>query len=290
MTENSDNKSKFEVDRARFGLKPQEDKPHSSSIRQKGAIAAAIGYLLLKFKSFGALLFPLFKILKLAKFAAVGGKILATSGTMLISIWFYAQQWGWKFAVGFVLSIFVHELGHVFAAWRLGIPVSAPIFIPGFGALILQKRAAKSTWDEAIIGIGGPAAGLLAGLFCIGLYHLTGSHLYLALAYTGFFINLFNLIPVPPLDGGWIVGAVSPYLWLIGTGLMVIGFLFGYIHNPMILMLVVLSLPRLWRGLKTGSAAGSGVTEVTMTQRLTMGTCYIGLATTLAVLMSYSLH
>src|SRR5438445_3188982 len=165
-----------------------------------GPIGVALAYLL--------------KYLPLA--AKFGLAALKTGGTMLVSMWFYASFYGWWFALGFVLCILAHELGHVYVAWRMGVPVTAPIFIPGFGALILQKRQARSAWDEALIGIGGPVAGTLAGLFCLLIYHRTGSRLMLALADTGLFINLFNLAPIFPLAGGWITGPISPRLWLIG--------------------------------------------------------------------------
>src|SRR5207253_8577684 len=98
---------------------------------------------------------------------------LKTGITMLVSIGYYSLLFGWPFAAGFVLCILVHELGHVFVAWRMGVPVSAPLFIPGMGALILQKRWARSAWDEALIGIGGPVAGTAAGLACWALSGVT---------------------------------------------------------------------------------------------------------------------
>ena len=224
------------------------------------------------------------------KYLALIGKFalpaLKTGGTMLISIWVYAQMWGASFAVGFVLSILVHEMGHVFAAWRLGIPVSAPLFIPGFGAIILQKQAAKSTWDEALIGIGGPIGGTIAGLISLALFWVTGNPLFKAIAYTGFFLNLFNLIPVFPLDGGWITGAISPRIWLVGTVAMIVGFVMGWIRNPLIFILILLSLPRLWKGLRTGKIEEHGQVPVTSTQRITMGVAYVSLAALLLWLMT----
>jgi Zn-dependent protease len=221
----------------------------------------------------------------LLKFGLVA---LKTGGTMLLSIWFYAFRFGWWFALGFVLCILVHELGHVFAAWRLGVPVSAPIFIPGMGALILQKRAARSAWDEALIGIGGPVAGALAGLACLVLYQVTGNPMMLGLAYFDFLINLFNLAPVFPLDGGWITGAVSPRIWLLGMVGMTAAFLTGQVRNPMILFLLFLSLPRLWRGLTTGEMMQPGAEPTTPQQRVTMGLAYVGLAGLLFWLTGYT--
>lgn len=252
------------------------------TLARYGPVALFVLFLLSKLKllaAVGKFLLPVFQFLKL-------GKLLTTGSTMLLSVGVYAQIFGWKFAVGFVLSIFAHEMGHVYAAWRLGIPVSAPIFIPGMGALILQKKAAKSTWDEALIGIGGPVAGTLAGLLCLAAYAATGSGLMLALAYTGFLINLFNLIPLFPLDGGWITGAVSPRLWMIGLAGMVTLFAAGMIRNPFILLILLLSLPRLWHGLRTGDVTPEGGSPVTPRRRLAMGSAYVALCGSLAWLMA----
>jgi Zn-dependent protease len=247
---------------------------------------AAKGDSLRRLGPIGVLLATLLKYLPfLVKFGLVA---LKTGGTMLISMWVYALLYGWWFAVGFVVCIFVHELGHVFMAWRLGVPASAPIFIPGMGALILQKRAARSAWDQALIGIGGPAAGTVAGLVCLYIHQITGSPLMLALAYTSFFLNLFNLAPVVPLDGGWITGAISPRIWLIGMVGMVAAFLTGRVHNPMILLLLIMSFPRLWRGLTTGESMHPGAEPTTPPQRLWMGIAYVGLAGLLFWLMGHT--
>ncbi len=152
---------------------------------------------------------------------------------MFISAWLYATQYGWPFAIGFVISIFVHEMGHVFVAWQQGMPVSAPVFIPFMGAVVFSKRAG-SAWAQAIMGIGGPVGGAIAATACWGIYALTGSGLMLGLAYVGFLINLFNLIPVLPLDGGWIVGSVEPKLWLGGLIAIILMTCAGLIHNPLI--------------------------------------------------------
>ncbi|MFN3648925.1 MAG: site-2 protease family protein [Armatimonadota bacterium] len=212
--------------------------------------------------------------------------VLQTSGTMLLSAWYYATLWGWPFGLGFVLSILVHEMGHVFAAARFGVPVSAPFFIPGFGALILQKRAAKSPFEEAVIGIGGPIGGTLAGLACLGLYGLTGSGLFLSLAYFTFLLNLFNLAPIFPLDGGWITGAVSPRIWLVGVVVMIAGYATGMLRNPLLILLVLLSLPRLWHGLRHGDVTPEGGTPVTSSQRVVMGVAYVALCSLLLWLVS----
>jgi Zn-dependent protease len=246
-------------------------------------------------KRFGPVGTLLIYLLGKAKVLLVGLKFLKlgylltflkTGGSMLLSIAVYAAGMGWPFAVGLVLTIFVHEMGHVYAAWRLGVPVSAPVFIPGFGAFILQKRSAKSAWDEALIGIGGPVGGTLAGLVCLAIFWLTGHRFFLVLAYVTFLINLFNLTPIFPLDGGWITGAVSPRLWLIGVVMLGAMLLTGFLRNPFILILLVISLPRILRGLRHGDALPPGTAPATPRQRLLMGIAYVALCGLLAWLMA----
>ncbi len=264
--------------------RPVSDSPPASGQKAKGLLGllGAAGVALAKFGS--ALLkiaYPLFKILK-------SGKILMTSSSMLLSVWFYSLRFGWSFALGFVLSIFVHEMGHVLAARMQGVPVTAPLFIPGFGAMILQKRSAQTAWGEAVIGIAGPVAGMLAGLVCLGIYGATGNALFLGLAYTGFLINLFNLTPMYPLDGGWIVGSISPYLWIIGMVGLGIMFVSGFLRNPLILILILMSIPRVFTSLRSGKAnfGSEEIGQATSQQRWIMGGAYIGLCTLLAFLVA----
>src|SRR2546423_307327 len=141
-------------------------------------------------------------------------KLLTTSGSMLVSIGAYALIWGWQFAVGFVLLLFVHEMGHVIQLRREGVPASAPMFIPFLGAVVGMKRLPDDAGAEARVGLAGPVLGSLACLVPLGLYAATGNHLFQALAFTGFFLNLFNLAPVLPLDGGRAMAALSPWMRL----------------------------------------------------------------------------
>jgi len=251
------------------------ESPKRNPVKGWAAIGAIALLVLTKAKAVASFVLPALKFLKL-------GKILTTSGSMLVSVWFYSLAFGWKFAFGFVLLIFIHEMGHVFVAWRQGLPISAPIFIPGFGALILLKAEGKSAWNAAVMGIGGPIAGSLGAVVCWWLYTTTQNELFLGLAYIGFMLNLFNLMPLFPLDGGWITAAVSPYLWLFGIVGLVAGFVAGYIRNPIIFVLLLSSLPRLWQGIRHGIAHSPGVEPATFDQKIKMGLAYIALAGALA--------
>ena len=121
-----------------------------------------------------------------------------------------------------MLLLFVHELGHVAVAKYQGLPVSAPVFIPFMGALILMKEMPQNAWREAQIALGGPILGALGAAACWGAGEPLDSDLLVALAYVGFFLNLFNLIPVLPLDGGRAIGAVHPVFWVLGVAVLVV--------------------------------------------------------------------
>jgi Zn-dependent protease len=233
--------------------------------------------LLAPFAAAGAMLLKLLSQFKLVLFAILkfGWPILKTGGTMLISVWVYAHIWGWWFAVGFVLLIFVHECGHLLVAKIFGLRVSAPMFIPFMGAVILLKEAPRNAWVEACVGIGGPVLGSVGALVCAAIYLLTGNPMYCALAYTGFFLNLFNLAPVSPLDGGRIVTALSPWLWVVGY--VVMG-AYAIYHPTFILFLIMLmGLPRLFSLFRAKSAAQRRYFEVTTPQRFIMAGMYFGL-------------
>lgn len=208
-----------------------------------------------------------------------GPAILKSGGTMLISIGFYAVAWGWRYALGFVLLIFVHECGHLIVAQRFGLKVSAPMFIPFMGAFIALKDAPRNAWMEACVGIGGPLLGSLAAALCEGLYRLTGNPLYRALAYSGFLLNLFNLAPIGFLDGGRIATALSPWLWLAGFVIMV-GLIFAH-PNFLLILILIMSLPRLWSLFRRRSDEEKRYFEVTPEQRFTMAILYFGLVAVL---------
>lgn len=164
--------------------------------------------------------------------------------SMFISILCYALPFDLYFAIGFVLLLFAHEFGHVIASRVVGLRTSPPIFIPFLGAMIHLKRQPINAKMTANIAIGGPAMGAISALVCITFYFWTDQRLYLILAYVACILNLFNLIPSEPLDGGKIVVAISPYLYWIGT--LIIGVLFFYTYNVLIFLIFIFSLLRLW--------------------------------------------
>jgi len=153
----------------------------------------------------------------LAKVKFILPVLLKSGGTMLLMVWVYMQLWGWQFALGFVLLLLVHEMGHLIVARKFGLKVGAPVFIPFMGAFIALKEAPRNAWMEACVGIGGPLLGSLGALVCNALGEFFDAPIFIALAWFGYFLNLFNLTPVGMLDGGRIVTALSRWLWLPGV-------------------------------------------------------------------------
>ena len=224
-----------------------------------------------------------FLVLPIIKFFPV---LLKTGGTMFLSIWVYAMAWGWWYALGFVLLIFVHECGHLLAARRLGLKVGAPVFIPFMGAIIALKDQPPNAWVEAQVGIGGPLLGAAGAVGCEVLFLATGNPMFRALAYTGFFLNLFNLAPIGFLDGGRIVTALSPWLWV--AGLVIVGAMLIDHLNFMLVLILVMSLPRLWFLFRKKTDAEKRYFEVTPAQRWTMAVLYFGLVAALVAGMKLS--
>jgi Zn-dependent protease len=204
-----------------------------SKSRGLGVLAAVAIAVLAK----GKLLLGLLKALP-------AGKFLVTSLSMFAMIAFEAQRSGVWFGVGFVLLILIHELGHGFAMKRCGVEAGWPIFIPFFGAMIAMKGEPQDRHNEAVIAYGGPLAGTAAALAVAAAGLVLESRLLLALAYTGFFLNLFNLTPISPLDGGRVAQAFSKRAWIVGA--ILLGALFLTTGSPVLLLIAVLALPRLF--------------------------------------------
>jgi Zn-dependent protease len=153
------------------------------------------------------------------------------------------------------------------------------------GAIIALKEAPKNAWIESQVAIGGPLLGSLGALICYGLYVTTGEPIFHALAYTGFFLNLFNLAPIGFLDGGRIATALSPWLWLVGTAIVIALIVVSF--NPILCLILVLSIPRLVSLFRKRTDEEKRYFEVTAAQRALMAFLYFGLAAALAAGMSY---
>ena len=229
------------------------------------------------------------KLLLLFFTAAKFGKILLTVGSMALSIWAYSLIFGWPYAVGFVLLIFVHEMGHYVAALQKGLHVGAPTFIPFIGAWVALKDTPMNVETEAYVAFAGPLVGTLGALACYFLARHFDNRLLLALAYSGLFLNLFNLIPLSPFDGGRITAILSPRVWLFGAPIL-LG-LFLWRPSPLLIVMAVLSAPQVMRAFRYDPAAPENVAyySASVESRLTYAAFYLGLAGFLAV-MSYDVH
>ncbi len=204
---------------------------------------------------------------------------------MLVSIGAYALLWGWQFAVGFVALLFIHEMGHALEAKRQGLKVGAPFFIPFLGAVIALKQMPPNAWKEAQMALAGPLLGSL-GAAAFWVYgEAADSELFVALAFVGFFLNLFNLLPIVPLDGGRAMAAVHPLFWAVGlvglVGLVVVA------PNPILILILVFGALELWRRWHGRNEPGAReYYRVAPWQRATAGVTYVALAAVLALAMS----
>jgi Zn-dependent protease len=233
---------------------------------------AAVGLLLLKFGT----------KLKVLLFALPKLKMFTTSASMLVSIAAYALIWGWTFAVGFVLLLLLHELGHVIQLRREGVEASAPMFIPFLGAVISAKSLGDDAAAEARVGLAGPILGTIATLVPLGLWLATDNEFWQALAYVGFLINLFNLLPVLPLDGGRAMAALSPWVWFVGfAGLVAMTVFFP---NPILLLVLLFGGLESWRRWKQrNTPEGRAYHAIPARTRALVAVTYLGLAAALGI-------
>jgi len=222
----------------------------------------------------GGLLFVLGKVLGLLA-GALKWKTLAT---MLLSIGAYALEWGWVFAAGFVLLIFVHEMGHAIALRREGIPAGAPVFIPFVGAFVAMHGQPRDAGVEARVAMAGPITGSLAAWAVLGAGLAWQQPLLVALGHTAVLLNLFNLVPVPPLDGGRIAGAFTRSYWI--AGYVVGGGALLLTRSPLLLIVLIVglfTLVRRWRDPVPGYDA------LPARQRAMIGLAYAALVVALLV-------
>ncbi len=247
--------------------------PESLGSRIKKALGpiGVIGVVILKF---------------IAKIKFILPILLKTGGSMVLMVGVYASIWGWKWALGFVLLLLLHECGHLIVAKWFGLAVSAPMFIPFMGAFIALKEAPRNAWMEACVGIGGPIVGSLAAAACHALGLALNYPLLIALGWSAYFLNLFNLTPVGMLDGGRIVSALSPWLWL--PGFAALGWLAWTHPNFIVWILLFASLPRIISLFRKRTEEEQRYYEVPPAQRWLMALMYFGLIGALVLGMHVS--
>jgi Zn-dependent protease len=249
-------------------------KPNRSPRKRAGGAVAGAGALAAKFGVYlkaGVLLLP-----KL--------KLLTTAGTALVSVAAYSLFWGWQFAAGFVVLLFIHEMGHVIQLRREGIKASTPMFIPFLGAAIFSRSLGDNALAEARVGLAGPVLGSIGAGIVAALGALLNSDLLLALAYVGFLINLFNLLPVLPLDGGRAMAAMAPWMWFVGFAALIPLALF--LNGGLIIILIIVfggrEVWRRWQLRKSRSLEQAAYYRVAPRNRVLVGLVYVGLIVALA--------
>lgn len=241
----------------KFAHQPADRK---SLLRRLGPIGLFILFVLSKLKY-------IFVLLQVGK--------LKTFLTMLISIWAYAMFWGWAFAAGFVALLFVHEMGHVIALRTQGVKATAPMFIPFAGAFIGMKKLPDNAFAEAVSAYGGPLLGTLGAIGCAGVALATANPFWYALASTGFLLNLFNLLPISPLDGGRILGVISPRLWILGLAGAIGLFLLTW--SPIIALIIIMGSLQIWSTAKKDKAEKARYYSVSLGRRIAIGAAFIAL-------------
>jgi len=216
-------------------------------------------------------------------------KVLTTSASMLVSVAAYSLIWGWRFALGFVVLLFIHELGHYIQLRREGVRPSFMVFIPFLGAAVGARSLGGSAIAEARVGLAGPILGSLACAALLPVAALTDEPFWYALAFTGFFLNLFNLVPLVPFDGGRAMAAMAPWMWWVGFAAMVAFFV--AFPNPILILFLLLGGTeswRRWRARKRGDEGNAAYYRVAPRHRLAVAAVYIGLIALLAIGMDAS--
>ncbi len=265
----------------RSDLEERPEPPRYEPIRPGGGLWSVVKRLLAPLVAL-VLLLVKFKWLLVALLKV---KFVGTALTMLLSVGAWALLYPVWFAVGLVALIWVHEMGHVLQLKREGIKASAPMFIPFLGAFVAMKEMPKNALVEARVGLAGPVLGTLGALGALGIHAFTENPLFLGLAYVGFLLNLFNLAPMLPLDGGRAVGAMSPVFWLLGIALTVT--LFFVMPNFIVLLIAILGGAELWRRWKLrNTPEGQAYNKIELRHRVMVGLVYFGLIAVLALLMA----
>jgi Zn-dependent protease len=263
-----------------FGGPTRGGEPPTGGLRKRiGGILAAAAALIAKF----------FAAIKGVLLLLPKAKLLTTAGTALVSVVLYSLFWGWTFAVGFVLLMFIHEMGHVIQLRREGIKASAPMFIPGFGAVVMMRALPNDALAEARVGLAGPVLGTLGAAACLAIGEAANSDMLRALAYVGFLLNLINLVPVVPFDGGRAMAAMAPVVWFLGLGvILALMLLTGNAFLLIFLLLGGMETWRRWKARGTRSLEQAAYYRVSARNRLLVGAVYIGLIVLLALGMHES--
>ncbi len=261
----------------------QEPPPPGKPKGRKGLGAAltGAGVLLLKFKTILAFLLE-FKIV------LYGAKFLGSTWTLFLSLWLYGMAFGWRFGLVLICILIAHELGHYAAFRAYGLPAKLPVFIPFLGAFT-AGAVPPDLETDAHIALAGPLTGLGLAAACMVLGDSVSSPFWLACAYSGALLNLFNMIPTPPFDGGRVIAAISPELWLIGS-VVFVGCAI-WLHLPIFLVLLIAALggPTMWAQWRHG-IVDPRAAAMTNGARLRVGLWYLATLAGLLAITGFTLN
>lgn len=254
---------------------PPQSPYHSNPTRQQGS-RGVMGWL-----TSGVL--AVWAVLKYGALFLFKIPAMTTLLSLIVSFGGYALFYGPWFAVALVTMILVHEMGHVLEIRRQGMHATAPVFIPFLGAAIFQRQHPVDALKQAQIGIAGPIAGTLGATAAFVLYNATQDPVFLLAAWIGFYINLFNLVPIWQLDGAWILGPVSPWFQVVALAVIGLGALTLHLFvSPLLIIFALLGIPGLLARFR--NANNPYYTSVPATGRWAMGLAWVALVLYLGVM------
>lgn len=229
----------------------------------------------LKAKSLVILMVEKFRVLFVNPFEGFGATQYAIAGgSFVVTIVAYARQWPLAVVVGFVVITLIHEVGHAIAIRVKGLRAGYMVFIPFIGGAVTLKDQPRTAYDDALIGLAGPAAGTAASLICLQIYKWTSDPLWLLIAFLGFVLNLFNLLPIGMLDGGRISAAVTKWMWVFGGAAVVYKLIDQ--PNPLIILIAILAAFQVYASI-VREKTDPRFYEVTAAQRAGIAILYFAL-------------
>jgi Zn-dependent protease len=253
----------------------------SPSPRRRGFPKVLSGLLLLlgvgalKAKGFLLLFFEKVRVFLVNPFEGFGAMQYAVAGgSFVVTIAAYTTQFPLAVVVGFVVITLIHEIGHAVVIRAKGLRAGFMVFVPFIGGAVTLKDQPRTAYDDALIGLAGPVAGTLASLACLQFYKWTNDPLWLLIAFMGFAINLFNLLPIGMLDGGRISAAVTKWMWVFGGGVIVWKVIDQ--PNPLIILIAVLAGFQVYASLER-EKNDKVFYEVTPPQRAAIAVLYFAL-------------
>jgi Zn-dependent protease len=250
--------------------------PHRRSpVKILSGLILLIGVISLKAKGLFFLLFEKVRVLLVNPFEGFGAMQYAVAGgSFVVTIAAYTTQAPLAVVVGFVVITLIHEIGHAVAIRAKGLRAGFMVFIPFVGGAVTLKDQPRTAYDDAIIGLAGPFAGTLASLVSLQIYKWTSDPLWLLIAFLGFALNLFNLLPIGMLDGGRISAAVTKWMWVFGGAAVVYKVVDQ--PNPLIIIIAVLAGFQVYASI-VREKTDARFYEVTPPQRAAIAVLYFAL-------------